>query len=665
MSATSPRNRSRANGLVTLAAVALALLAVLALARSQPASAVILPAVTIAGPSPEIVGFGGVAMAEDGTGGLVYLQRVGGVAHVFVARFIEGRWLAPIQVDRGQPFAASWPRIGASDGGQLVVVWATPFATEVDEKGERPVDELLSATLDPGASEFGEEVIVDPNIGAATGTSPDLTMSSTDQADVVYRVINSAGRIPLLHPGDVDEEVRVAHYQGERWLDLGAVNRNVGISMRPPTAANAPQIAIAPTGNAVVVWQEPEIEGVARIWARRLFGASLDYLLPVSAASINGAPIRGEADAPSVSISLLGQAEVAYRQQPGPGSPLAGPRILLNTLPDGESESGAAFTGALVADAAVPGGAAAKIGPPSIDLDEQREPRLVYDANGLARVVEGNDKGLSSVVSLGPPFRGPEEPAASVMDPAGGGVSAWSSVTGGGAPAVAVREDFPDGAVQTALVGGGAGGQIGELSVGRSGLGDGLIAFQQGATGNAAIVAAEATAPPAEVVLSLPRGWIKPSQALVDWAPAQSADGPLSYQVVLDGRKLPVSSGASQLRVDQRRLADGRHKIALLATDIDGSATLSRTATLEIDGGIPSVRIARNHRGDGITVRISDPDSGVNAKATSISFGDGRRGRARKTFTHLYARPGIYTVTVHVRDNVGNAGVVRKLVSVS
>ena len=40
---------------------------------AAPARAVILPATTIAGPSPEIVAFGGVAMAEDGTGGAVWL----------------------------------------------------------------------------------------------------------------------------------------------------------------------------------------------------------------------------------------------------------------------------------------------------------------------------------------------------------------------------------------------------------------------------------------------------------------------------------------------------------------------------------------------------------------------------------------------------------------
>ena len=53
-----------------------------------------------------------------------------------------------------------------------------------------------------------------------------------------------------------------------------------------------------------------------------------------------------------------------------------------------------------------------------------------------------------------------------------------------GRPGVGVREDFPNGAVQTALLSGGAGGPIGEIAVGRSGLGDGLVAFQQGPIGD-------------------------------------------------------------------------------------------------------------------------------------------------------------------------------------
>ena len=637
-----------------------ALTAIVLAVHVQEASAVILPAQTIDGPSESIVGFGGVAMAEDGTGGLVYLKRVDGVAHVFVSRYVEGHWLAPIRVDTEEPFAASWPRIGAADGGELIVVWATPFATH----DEKPVYELLGALLGPGGTQFGPAMIIGGDIEEATGTSPDLAVSSTGQADVVYRVIEPNNTsVPLLRPGDVVEQVRVAHFDGRRWSSLGAINRDPGVSMRPSTAANAPQVAIGPTGNGLVVWQEPNIEGVARIWARRLFGSTLDYVLPVSAETFTGAPITTDADAPSVAVSWLGQADVAYRQDAGPGSPLPGPRIFLNILPNGESSSGAEFQGASIADNAVPGGQSAAVGPPSIDIDEKEDLRLLYDSDGTPRVIEGDDHGLTAALSLGPGFAGSEPISASVMNKQGGGVSAWPSADAQGAPAVAVREDFPDGGVQTGFVSGGAGGEVGELAVGRSGLGDGLIAFRQGPFGNAAIVATQVTAPPAELVMSVPKGWVKPGQATIAWQPAVSADGPLRYSVVLDGRREEAPAGASSLRLNPLALGSGRHQVQLLATDINGQSTLSSSSPLLI-AGPPSVKIARARGGYGVSVRVSDSYAAVDTHDVIVSFGDGHGARGHKRFTHRYAHGGIYRVVVHVRDKLGEAAVVSRWVKV-
>ncbi len=402
--------------------------------------------------------------------------------------------------------------------------------------------------------------------------------------------------------------------------------------MRPPTQANAPQIAIGPTGNGVVVWQEPEIEGIARIWARRIFGTSLDYVLPASATTYDGQPITDDADAPAVAFSRLGQAEVAYRQAAGPSSPMPGPRIFLNILPDGESANGAQFQGAAVVDESVAGGKGASVGTPSIDIDEQQGMRLLYDSNGTPRVIEGNDRGLAGAISLGPPFSGAEPFAVSVMNPQGGGVSAWPSVEAHGHPAVAVREDFPSGAVQTALVSGGAGGEVDELAVGRSGLGDGLVAFRQGQFGNAAIVAAQATAPPAPFVLTAPKTWVKPSQVTVSWLPAPSADGPLTYQLVLDGHVKSTPAGVLQARLDPRGLSSGRHRLQVLATDMDGQSTLTAPATLLIDGVPPSVRIVTVDGGSAVRVRVLDPFSGVARKSTVVSFGDGASARAARRF---------------------------------
>ncbi len=218
--------------------------------------------------------------------------------------------------------------------------------------------------------------------------------------------------------------------------------------------------------------------------------------------------------------------------------------------------------------------------------------------------------------------------------------------------------------MQTALVSGGAGGEVGELAVGRSGLGDGLIAFRQGQLGNAAIVATRATAPPARLVLSVPNGWVKPSAARVSWQPAPSADGPLSYRVVLDGRPLATPAGAFVLRLDSRGLSSGRHRVQVLATDVDGQATLVAPSTLTVDGTPPTVKVARAQGGHAVSVRIRDAYSGLNTHALSVSFGDGHGARGRPGYVHRYAHGGVYQVVVRVRDKVGNAGVVRRLVSV-
>jgi hypothetical protein len=644
----------------TLVAVLVALMVLAAGAR-----AVILPAQTIAGPSEEIVGLGGVAMAEDGTGGLVYLERSGGVTHVFVSRYVGNSWQAPVRVDLEQSFNASWARIGAAENGELIVVWATPFATVHG----RPVYELLGAELAPGGSSFGQAQIVDPDINEATGTSPDLAVSSTGQADVVYRVVNFSSSVPLLLPGDVVESVRVASFNGERWTALGAVNRDPGLSMRPPTEANAPKIAIGPTGNGVVVWQEPEASKVARIWARRVLGQTLNYVMPVTATSYAGTPITNDADAPAVAISELGQAEVAYRQPWLTGSPLPGPRIFLNTLSDGESESGAEFLGATIADPGA-GGHAASVGRPSVDVDSRRETRLLYDANGQPRVVERSDKNVLSQSSLATtPFTGSllgpaqELAAAAVVNREGGGVSAWPSNDAAGRPGLGVREDFPNGSVQTALLSGGAGGAIGELAIGRSGFGDALVAFQQGPIGNAAIVAAHVTAPPEPFAVTIAKTWIKPSQLHIAWAPTESANGPISYQSVLDGRLIGApSSGADTYTVPRKLLSTGTHEVQVLARDSFGQQVLSAASEAKIDGSPPSVSLSR--RGHVLSVQVKDRVSGLVPGSVQISFGDGARATRHGAARHRYARSGTFTVFVTARDRAGNRVSIRRRVKV-
>ncbi len=151
---------------------------------------------------------------------------------------------------------------------------------------------------------------------------------------------------------------------------------------------------------------------------------------------------------------------------------------------------------------------------------------------------------------------------------------------------MAVREDFPDRSIQTALVSGGAGGEVGELSVGRSGLGDGIVAFRQGEFGNAAIVASRGHGAAGAVRGHVPKRWVKPVQATVSWLPAPSAVGPLSYNIVLDGHVEPTrQSSLLTAVVNPRGLSSGRHRLQILATDRDGQSTLSAPAKLLVAGG--------------------------------------------------------------------------------
>jgi hypothetical protein len=190
------------------------------------------------------------------------------------------------------------------------------------------------------------------------------------------------------------------------------------------------------------------------------------------------------------------------------------------------------------------------------------------------------------------------------------------------------------------------------------------VAFRQGQLGNAAIVAAQVTAPPVASILNVPKGWIKPSQAVISWQPAESADGPLAYHLVLDGHPLAAPAGKREMRLDPSGLGSGRHHVQVLATDVDGQSTLSAPATLLIDGVPPTAKIARAIGGRAVSVRVLDRYAGVDARAVRVSFGDGHGAGGRVRYLHRYAHPGVYRVTALVRDRLGNLGVVRQWVGV-
>jgi len=611
------------------------------------ARATIVPATTIDGPSATIAGFGGATMAEDGTGGVVYLKKIEGVTHVFASRLVEGHWSAPIRVDGEQKYAASWPRIGAADDGELIVTWATPFATE----NGKPVDEMLGAVLQPGSTGFGKPQVIDQDVGTGVGLSPDLAVSSSGFADIVYRTVQEgATTVTTLRPGDVAASIKAARLLGEHWQYLGVLNRHPAFALRPPSTENAPQIAINSLGNALVAWQEPEVNGRAQIWARRIYKEHVEYAMPVSTTTFGGREITSDADGISLAYTRLGQGMVAYRQQPD-GTAIPGPRVFIATLPDGEAGgskgpgSGKAFEEAKLADNEFNGGPEAIVGVPSIDLDENNEYRVAYDANGTVRQIEGYELGVFAEDSIAPPLSDVEHGVVTALNPEGGGLTAWPTADGE-TSAVAVNEEYPEGASQSGIIAGGDGGEVAGLSIGRSGIGDGIVAFRQGPIGDAAIVASVVSAPPHQLIVSVPFTWTSARNVEVSWQPAPTADGPVSYTVYVDGHPQSAPEGAESLRIDPRLLPPGIHHVQVATTDIYGQERLSAAQELKISAP-PTLRV--NVSGMRALLVVRDRFPGVAASSVHVNFGDGHAASGHALLTHRYRRRGVYWLTASAR----------------
>ena len=620
------------------------------------AHAAIAPASPIDGPNATIIDVDGAAMAPDGSGGIVYRKLLDGEPHVFAARFMNGAWQPPVQVDAGQPFAATFPTIAAGDDGRLLVVWAEPWAVFGSGAETETRYQLMSSELQPGATNFSPAQQVDPkDIGNGTAAYPSLAMAANGIAYVAYRVVNSARQgftSAPLRAGDEPISVRVARYNGQGlpWTSVGTMNNHPELTMRHPSSTNAPVIGVSLSGSAVVVWQEPNAGGVAEIFARRIFPGRLGNPLQVSPEIVGGRSISAEADAPALAVNRFGEARIAYRLAGGSGSPYGAAQIILDSLPSEVDKQGAKLT------AAHPVASAPTLAPPSLAIDEAGDYRMGYASGAQTRLITGDDFHASSApAALGrnPEASGAEEREPTAINPAGGGVTIWRGTSATGAPVVEAREDFAHGAWQLAQLSSPISGSLDEPVLGGSSQGDALIAFAQGPPGEKQVMAAVAKSPPGEFIATAPIGWVRGSSATITWEVPAEAFGSTTYAVLVDGHVRARGLTGLSARLNSRGLGDGRHHVQVLATDSLGQQTMSPVAELDVDANPPEVSV-RRLGGRRVLIRIKDRASGAVASGTSIAFGDGAHAYRKLSASHTYARAGRYVVVVVSRDRVGH-----------
>ncbi len=632
-----------------------------ALAYAPVAGALISPVTTIDGASSEVVELGGVAMASDGSGGIVYRKRVEGRPHVFAALYSGGAWQAPQRVDVGQRFESSFPAIAAGEGGRLVVVWTNHYSSTTDG--------LFSAALEPGSTGFQAPVPVDLNIGEAIGTYPSVAMNLAGSALVVYRVITavSGPSTPEIPPGYVKAEIRMARFDGEFWSSFGQpINRNPAQPMLAPTAANSPKVAIDLTGQGLVAWQEPDDTFVNRIYARRVFGTVPGNILQVSPSTYAGHTLNGPADEFALDVGGFGEGAVAFRQQPAPGSGFTRPRVFVNEIPSSFDPHGSAFAGARIVDGGGAEGLGGPIGPLSMAVDGEGD----FDVGFGSGVASLDARGTEASVST--PVRMDDGASDAAGDPVltradNGALAAAWKVDEHGAGAVGVLERRADGTPNRQLVSAPGGGTVHQLQLGASHHGDAIVGFLQGDGANTKIGAVVVRAPPGEFVLDTPSGWVHASKVPLQWETPLAGAGKLTYDVLVDDTEVAENLTTTETVLSGSELSNGVHTIQVEATDSLGQVVDSIPATIKVDRSPPKVSVRVN--GSSVTVRISDGAkgqvSGVATNSVHVKFGDGRSGHDRTVLSHRYSSGGSYTVTVSAFDRAGNRVSVRRVVRVS
>lgn len=603
------------------------LLAGSALAQPSPAAPTVID-----GPSPAIQSLGGMSIARDGTGGLVYVKTVGGIAHVFVSALIGGQFQPPQQVDAPLAGASSQPVIAAGNGGVLLIAFINGGALYVVDRASTTAPYGSPAVLATGAS------------------NPSIGMTNFGKAYIAFTAADGAGF-----------DVRAAYYYNGAWA-LEPAPLNATPADDAGTGSGRPDVAAAGDGVAIVVWGEG-----GHVYSRRVWGTAPSVVdEQADVPSVSGC---GEVSAGEPSVSSGGDssyADVAFTEVVSCGGAQQS-RVLVNRL------HGSQYDGITAADALSSPGTQSG-GDPQVAMTEYGQ-GFVTAAQTTNAVIamELGDNGaygplvqVNSVEGASPAF--PVPGIAGLFST----LVAWQQNPGTAGPAeIRVRYQPRASGLGPELVvsspaAGPADAALGIAAAGDVG-GDAAIAWVQGTGGANQIVVSQLYQPPGALAPAKSLTYARTPHPLLSWSPAAGRWGPDRYALSVDGAQVAQTTGTSD-RVPVA-LTDGSHAWQVTAINPAGVSSTSQVARVFVDTVAPLLKVTASgvrRIGSPIALRLryrDAPAAGMPPKDASgvaeltIRWGDGTVAALKPGVhrsVHAYRRAGRYKVTVVVEDRAQN-----------
>jgi hypothetical protein len=523
--------------------VLLGLCAALPLPFAGAAAAGVIPGEVIDGPSPDLVSVGGLDISRDGTGGVAYVRRDGGVEHAFVSRLVDGAFGAPERIDAAIGEPAASPVIAAGDRGRLVAAWVN------------------------GATLYAS---VRPSVNAAWSAPQALGAPAAEPA--VDLGVNGHAYVAWTSAGDV----RAAR------LERGATQLTpvpAPLDLDPARPASDPSVAVSGDGLSVIAWTEVFGDGTPHVLAQRI--ASLEpFRAPqdLSGDPFEGRP-GGAADQPQAQIEEdSSYGWVAFRQSFADGQ-----RGLARHL------RGARFEPAVPIDGQT--FPAEAIGPPQIAVNGSGVGvSAVGRASGLLFASPLDDRvfgpalrvdAAPSPLGVEPRAVAAENDSALVVWPFGSS-SADAQLRGRELAKGRLRGEqaFTDPALGPVDVGAGVVASTARTL-------DAAVVAIQGAGAGRRLVANMADREPgyfAGYTGSAPR---RSSRPMLTWGRPLNLWGPLVYTIEIDGRTNGRSTRTSGR--PSRPIRAGSHRWRVIATDRRGQESATATRLLRI------ARTSRHH----------------------------------------------------------------------